>query len=175
MSKTPVYDDAVDLLTDTYARAPSLIFARYALKTCNQQVGESLDVYFQKLKRLVADCNFLAASPKLHKEEAIRDAFVSRILSNEIRQRLLEDHDLSLQKTFNKARSLEIEQKNDEAYCAGQSQLVTPPKTIAKIKSNLTDCSSDKEYSAALIKKCMYLWEYKSPTQVLSSRRCDLL
>ena len=95
-------------------------------KTCNQQVGESLDVYLQKLKRLSTDCNFLAVSAKLHKEEAIRDAFISGILSNEIRQRLLEDQDLSLQSAFDKARSLEIAQKNAEVYCVGPSQPVIP-------------------------------------------------
>ena len=48
--KAPDYDDAINLLRNTYARVPSPIFVRYALKTCNQQVGESLDVYLQKLK-----------------------------------------------------------------------------------------------------------------------------
>ena len=57
-SEVPDYDDAINLLTNTYARAASPIFARYALKTCNHKVGESLDVYLQNLKRLSTDCNF---------------------------------------------------------------------------------------------------------------------
>ena len=121
--EAPNYDDAINLLTNTYARAPSLIFARYALKTRNQQVGKPLDVYLQKLKRLGTDCNFLAVSAKLHKEETIRGAFISGILSNEIRQRLLENHNLRLQNAFNKARSLAIAQKNPEAFCVGPSKL----------------------------------------------------
>ena len=60
ISEAPDYDDAINFLTNTYARAPSPIFARYALKTCNQQVGESLNVYLQKFKRLSTNCNFLA-------------------------------------------------------------------------------------------------------------------
>ena len=137
-SEAPDYDDAINLLMNTYARAPSPIFARYTLNTCNQKV--SLDVYLQKLKRLSTDCKFLAVSAKLHKEEAIRDAFISGILSNEIRQRLLEDHDLSLQNAFDKARSLEIVQKNAEAYCIKPSQLVIPSKTIAKMELKLAEC-----------------------------------
>ena len=70
-SGEPEYDDAINFLTNTYARAPSSIFARYTLNTRNQKVGESLDVYLQKLKRLGIDCNFLAVSAKLYKEEAI--------------------------------------------------------------------------------------------------------
>ena len=128
ISEAPDYDDAINLLTNTYARAPSPIFARYVLKTCNQKVGKLLDVCLLKLKGLSTDCNFLAVSAKLHKEEAIGDAFISAILSNEIRQRLLEDHDLSLQNAFDKARSLEIAQKNAEAYCVGPSQLFNHQK-----------------------------------------------
>ena len=105
----------------------------------------------------------MAVSAKLYKEEAIRDAFKSGILSNEIRQRLLKDHDLSLQNAFNKARSLEIAQKNAEAYCVGPSQLVIPSKTIAKMESKLVECSSDEEHKAAIIRKCKYCGNKKHP------------
>ena len=48
------------------------IFARYLLKTCRQQTGQSLHDYFQKLKSLSMDCNFAAVSAIQHKEEAVR-------------------------------------------------------------------------------------------------------
>ena len=86
----------------------------------------------------------MAVSAKLHKKEAIPDAFISGILSNEIRQRLLEDHDLSVQNVFDKARS-PIAQKNAEAHCVGPSQLVIPSKTIAKMESKLAQFPSDEE------------------------------
>ena len=105
----------------------------------------------------------MAFSAKLHKEEPIRDAFTSGILSNEIRQQLLQDLDLSLQNAFDKARSLEIAQKNAEAYCVRPSQLVILSKTTAKMESKLTDCSSDKEDSAAIIIKCKYCRNKKHP------------
>ena len=37
--QTPVYNDAINLLTNTYSQAPNPMFASYALKTYNQQVG----------------------------------------------------------------------------------------------------------------------------------------
>ena len=79
-------------------------------KRHDQQVGKLLEVYLQKLKQLGAGCNFLAVSAKLHKEKAIRDAFVSGIWSNEIRRRLFKDHNFCLQNAFYKARLLEITQ-----------------------------------------------------------------
>ena len=93
----------------------------------------------------------------------MQDAFITGILSIKIRQRLLKDHDLSLQNAFDKARSLEIAQKNAEAYCVGLSQLVIPSKTIAKIEPKLAECSSDEEHSAAIIRKCLYCGNKKHP------------
>ena len=84
-------------------------------------------------------------------------------MSNEIRQQLLEDHDLSLKKAFDKARSLEIAQENAEAYCVGPSQLVIPSQAIAKMESKLAECLSDKEPSAAIIRKCKYCGNKKHP------------
>ena len=95
----------------------------------------------------------MAVSAKLHEEEAIRDAFISGILSNKIRQQLLEDRDLILRNAFDKARSLEIAQKNAEAYCIGPSQLVIPSKTIANMEPKLAECSSDEEHSAVITRK----------------------
>ena len=34
-SEAPDYNDAIYLLTNTYAQAPSPVFARYTLNTCN--------------------------------------------------------------------------------------------------------------------------------------------
>ena len=50
ISETTIYDGAINLLTNTYARPPSPILARNASNTCSQQVEESLDVYLQNLK-----------------------------------------------------------------------------------------------------------------------------
>ena len=106
------------------------IFARYELISCKQQPGESLDRYLRKLEQLSMDCDYQAVSAQLHKEEAIRDAFIGGIISNEIRQRMLGDSNLTLQVAFEKARSLETAQ-NAESY-----QFVSPSaEHIAKVKS----------------------------------------
>ena len=88
------------------------IFARYLLKTCVQQTGQSLDDYFQKLKSPSMNCNFVAVSAIQHKEEAVRDAFVSGIALPEIRQRILENPQLDLQATLEMARSLDTARNN---------------------------------------------------------------
>ena len=64
------YNEAIQILSDTFAKTPSSIFARYALMSPKLLTGESLDIYLQKLKRLSVDCNYQAVSDQVHKEEA---------------------------------------------------------------------------------------------------------
>ena len=72
-------------------KAPNVIYACHRLSTRRQQPvnRESIGTYVQALKLLAKDCNFEAVTAKVYQEEAIRNAFISGILSNEIRQRLL--------------------------------------------------------------------------------------
>jgi len=57
-----------------------------------------------------------------HKEEAIRDVFTGGIICNEIRQRLLEENNLSLDNTISKAQSLEAAHRNAKLFSAGCPQ-----------------------------------------------------
>jgi len=69
----------------------------------------------QKLRRWSTDRNFFLAVPaSQHKEEAIRDAFIAGIASNEIKKRLLEENNLSLNNAISEARCLEAAHKNAE-------------------------------------------------------------
>ena len=112
------------------------------------------------------DCDYQAVSAQLHKEEAIRDAFIGGIISNKIRQRLLEDSNLTVQVAFKKARSLETAQRNAESY-----QFASPSAVhIAKVQScaedkNLEDldCSHLEDYSAATAEKCIFCGNSRHP------------
>ena len=90
------FEEAINELQKVYGMAPNPIFARYLLQACRQQTGQSLDDYFQKLKPHSMDCNFAAVSAIQHKEEAVRDAFISGLALPEIRQRILENPQLDL-------------------------------------------------------------------------------
>ena len=100
ISESRSFEEAINKLQKVYAMAPNPIFARYLLKTCRQQTGQSLDDYFQKLKSLSMDCNFAAVSAIQHKQEAMRNAFISGLAFPEIRQQILEKTRLDLQATL---------------------------------------------------------------------------
>ena len=75
-------------------------------------------------------------SATVHSEEAIRDAFLSGMMSNEIRQRLLENQDLTFSAAFERAQLLELAEKNANPNNAGYLQQTVPePFNAAKLSS----------------------------------------
>ena len=68
------------------------------------------------VETLSKDCNYTAVSADVYRDEAIRDAFINGMLSNYIRQRLLENKDLDLTQIYNQARSLDSAQKQADSY-----------------------------------------------------------
>ena len=85
------YDEAIQTLEALFAKPTNEIFARHLLATPCQHAGKTLDEYLQALKTLSKDCNFKSVTAALHREESIRDAFISGLQSSLIRQRLLEN------------------------------------------------------------------------------------
>ena len=134
------YDEAITLLKTLYIKTPNEIFARHKLATRKQQISETLDQYLQELKLPSKDCNFRQVSATQHREEAIRDAFISGILSGSIRQRLLENKTLDLQTAFDQARALDTAQKTSETYNSNYSASVA-----AAVLPVPEECNSEEE------------------------------
>ena len=97
------YEEAINILKSLYIKTPNEIFARHALATRKQQPDESIDEYLQILKIMSKDCNFQQVTANQYRDEAVRDAFISDLLSNAIRQRLLENKTLYLETAFDQA------------------------------------------------------------------------
>ena len=101
-----------------FVKPTNEIFARQLLATRCQHTGETLDEYLQALKTLSKDCNFKSVTAALHREESIRNSFISGLQSSLIRQRLLEKKTFDLAAIFDQARSLDLAQQNSELYMA---------------------------------------------------------
>ena len=114
-SECIAYKSAIELLKGIYVIPTNEVFARHLLATRRQQTGESIDQYLLALQFLSKDCNFGAVDAKTHKEQAIRDSLITGLTSNSILQRLL-DATQDLQPTFEQAHSLDIAQRNSDAY-----------------------------------------------------------
>ena len=117
------YTTAIAALEALFVKPKNEIYARHILATERQHSGETLDEYLQVLKTLSKDCNFKNATAVQYRDESIRDAFITGLLSNSIRQRLLENKTLDLKTMFDQARSLESAMKSSEAYTESQASL----------------------------------------------------
>lgn len=148
------YETAIDTLKSIYVKPKNEIFARHVLSTSKQEPGQPLDQFLQRLKMLSKDCNFKLVSADQCRDEAIRDAFISGLQSNAIRQRLLESTTLTLQAAFDTARSLEMAERQSQSY---QYQPVTAPSHTASTAPSRNDVETD---------------EYEATVAALGNQRC---
>ncbi|KAK3726270.1 hypothetical protein QZH41_003048 [Actinostola sp. cb2023] len=129
------YEYAIEVLQNIYVKPRNEIYARYILATRRQQSNETLDEYLQALKSLSKDCNFKSVTAVKYCEEGVRDAFITGLQSNQIRQRLLENKTLDLKTMFDQARALESAMRTSESYMAPQPSFnaavpPTPPDPV---------------------------------------------
>lgn len=110
------YSEAIETLDKVYLKPKNLIYARHTLATRRQHSDETISQYIESLKKLAINCNFESVTAEQHKNQFIRDAFIAGLSSPDIRQRLLENTDLSLNDALNKARTLETAENNAKSY-----------------------------------------------------------
>ena len=142
ISEVDTYEEAVAILKTLYVKTPNEILAQHSLATQKQQPGESLDEF----------CQVTAAQYR----ETKRDAFISGIISSNVRQLLLENKILDLQTAFHQARALDTAQKSSEPY-----KLTFMPTTAVTGKtseqSTLNDENEEsKSAASSRIQKCFF-------------------
>ena len=154
------YQDAIKILTDSYDKPKNTVFARHLLSCCKQEPGQSLDQFLQRLKTLAKECDFKAVSADVHREEAIRDAFISGLASPQIRQRLLEKVSLDLNTAFADARTLDMAEKQSSSY---RSDVVSA--AVRTIETQPATCDSNEVTAAAgfVEDKCYFCGYKKHP------------
>ena len=133
------YEAAINKLKSVYIKTPNVIFARHVLATRKQKQGENLRDLFQQLHVLSKDCNIQAVTAEEYRNELVRDAFINGISSHVIRQRLLENNELTVERAFQIACSLKTAQQHSEAY-------LQHPDVMATV--NVEDTDHDNQISA---------------------------
>jgi len=116
ISECTTYGAAIKIFTDIYIKQKNEIFARHLLATRKQQMNESIDQYIGIFKILSKECAFKSVSAIEYRDEYIRDSFINGLLSNNIRQRLLENNKLKLEEAVTRSPALEMAQKQSEVY-----------------------------------------------------------
>ena len=116
ISECATFVGSMSALEAAYIKPKNEIFSRHLLATRQQKTGETIDQFLHSLRQLAKDCTFTLVTPDQYKEEYIRDAFINGLRSNIIRQRLLENQNLTLDAAFDQARALDSAQKSSESY-----------------------------------------------------------
>lgn len=168
------YEEAIEALEAVFVKPKNEIFARHILSTKKQALGQSLDQYLQQLKVLAKDCNFKAVTADICRDEAIRDAFISGLKSNAIRQRLLEKTRPTLQTAFDTARSLEMAEQQSQSYQSPTAHAAaSSPATTCNIEPDANDSSLA---ASAIFQKCYLCGYRKHPRSKCPAREatCDL-
>ena len=108
---------------------------RYLLVTCWQPEDKNQEKLSLNSSKSFENSvsNLKNVTAEQYREELIRDSFINGIASPLIRQRLLENTQLGLRAAFDQANSLDLAQKNSEAYA-----MPTIPVTAA-VPSSSTD------------------------------------
>jgi len=147
----PTFEAAITRLDEVYMKPINEAFARHKLSTCHQEMGELLEEFFQQLKKLSADCNFMVVSAVQSRNASIRDAFIAGIYSSYIWQRLLEDNVTELQAAFDKACLLDDALRNAQSHtsssvatAANHSLVVNPTGSNQNAPVNQPECLATK-------------------------------
>ena len=81
------FESVLQTLDDIYIKPKSEVYARHVLASRKQQHDESIDDFIRILKQLAQECNYKNATAEQYKNVSIRDALISGISSQKIRQR----------------------------------------------------------------------------------------
>lgn len=97
------YNELVEIMKGHLQPKPSVLAERFKFRQRNQRNEESVAEYAAELKKLTKDCKFNLTSLT----ENLRDQFVCGIASEGIRQRLFTEEDITFERAFKIAVSME--------------------------------------------------------------------
>lgn len=103
---TKSYDELIQVLSTHFSPKKIVISERYKFYKRNQEQGETVSQYVVAIKHLAATCDF-----KTFLNDALRDRFVSGIISTRIQKKLLEQEEMSFEDAVRIAQNVEVAEK----------------------------------------------------------------
>ena len=95
------YADTLKVLNDYFLPKKNVEFEIYKFRQTKQEVNESLDTYYTKLKQLAKYCEF----DNIEKE--IKSQIIQACLSDKVRRKALRDSGITLQPILDFARAMD--------------------------------------------------------------------
>ncbi|KAF2898148.1 hypothetical protein ILUMI_08018 [Ignelater luminosus] len=137
--------------------SPNEVYAHHVVAIRRQLRGKNVDQYMRALKQLAKDCNLKSITAEENKNDYIRDSFIAGICLNKIKEQLLENSTLTLDKVCNQALSLEMAETNSQRFETSNHSLNAAiiVKKENTTSANLT-ASSKVLAASSSRKKCLF-------------------
>ena len=118
---TKSFEELVAKLTEHYSPPPPEVIQRFRFNSRSRQPGESVATYMADLRRLAEQCNYGTTLDKM-----LRDRLVYGINDDRIREKLLEEKDLSYKRALEIAQGVEAANKNLKEMKVSKTEPTAP-------------------------------------------------
>ncbi|KAG8174307.1 hypothetical protein JTE90_010933 [Oedothorax gibbosus] len=125
------FDTVIDRFDKHFAPSTNTVIARYKFFNCRQQPSESIDSFINNLKTLAKDCKF-----EDQEESLVRDLLIMGIKDVNVKEKLLIDSELNLDKAINYCRAKETSQNEIKLMQEGGNSLKTEINAVKYNKKN---------------------------------------
>lgn len=138
------YDVVLKKFEDYFVPVKNESVNSHVFFTRNQHQNETFDVYLTELRRLSADCNFGELKDRL-----IRDRIVAGIIDKRLRDRLLRESDLDLNKTIKICKAMELAEQQIKQFEPQAVELSAISKKTSKNVSSMKKQAGYNQQRAA--------------------------
>ena len=124
------YADVINKFTNFCMPKKNLVYERYVFNICVQKEGQNVDSYVTELRHKAQTCDYGEL-----KDSLIRDRIVVGINSTQLKEKMLQDKDLSLDSAISRCKSAEMTQRQMQVIqekgsaCGGKE---TEPVNVIK-------------------------------------------
>ena len=124
------YADVINKFTNFCMPKKNLVYERYVFNICVQKEGQNVDSYVTELRHKAQTCDYGEL-----KDSLIRDRIVVGINSTQLKEKMLQDKDLSLESAISRCKSVEMTQRQMQVIqekgsaCGGKE---TEPVNVIK-------------------------------------------
>ncbi|KAG8174306.1 hypothetical protein JTE90_010933 [Oedothorax gibbosus] len=142
------FDTVIDRFDKHFAPSTNTVIARYKFFNCRQQPSESIDSFINNLKTLAKDCKF-----EDQEESLVRDLLIMGIKDVNVKEKLLIDSELNLDKAINYCRAKETSQNEIKLMQEGGNSLKTEINAVKYNKKNTKPMGNKDSFKKDTFKK----------------------
>ena len=135
-------DELIKKLQSTFDKKNNIVFLRYQFETCRQTEGESIDSWYQRLRKAADQCAFDNL-----RDSFIRDKIFAHYRSEKVRRELLQLDDVPLVDALKRIRAKEAAEQQAQAMEAAsvKAAATAAEPSVAALRPTTAAAAADKQ------------------------------